>query len=267
MQCAALRTAPDVELDARGCSKVDAFAIASLALAIAARRIEDKPAVKFRDPTDPEAARLFARIEFRALCEGNSDWQPKATYEARQLRAYDPAYVDRLTEGLAEEAGDRSEVVKHAVELCLHELLTNTFDHSHSEIGCVVVGFVEGSSIVDLAVADAGIGIPEALRRSLPSLAIHPENDSSLVVRAVTSGLTSRPGRRGGLGFGNIRQQVAMRGGVLTLRSLPALASFGAGLLAQGSEVSFWNGTVVHARVDLSQPLDDLAGDTQMDVF
>ncbi|MBK7581106.1 MAG: ATP-binding protein [Myxococcales bacterium] len=268
--CISLEAADVAEIDARRCESIDAFAIATIAAAVISRHSRAESAPRFRAPASSETSALFIRLGFQELCESpNGDWKPASTFEARQLRAHDPAFVDRLADEFAQGANGVVEEARFSVRLCFMELLTNAFDHSLSPIGCLVASLRDDSGMVDCAVADAGIGIPRALRQSLrPGIAGAQQTDTELLVQAVTSGLTSRRERSGGLGLGNVRQQVVMRDGVMTIRSLSAAASFGPGLRVRGEEQgSRLGGTTVHARFDPRRPLHDSKGHEQVEVF
>jgi hypothetical protein len=70
-----------------------------------------------------------------------------------------------------------------------------------------------------LAIVDAGIGIPAALRRGRVQ-GLERAKDAEVIARAVEQrGLASRVQRPGGLGLKTIREAVEARGGSLTVLS------------------------------------------------
>lgn len=244
----------DVILNARECATMDAFAIVVLATTLARRRLVSEKATRLDPPRSTDAAKLFNRFRFIDLVAGAlPQWEAAESVEGRQLRAHDTDYVERVASAASDVSEKDHADAKFAVNLCLLELLTNAFDHSQSPVGCFVAALREQSDWLHLAVADRGIGIPEALRRSLPPdrLGDRTEADADVVVKAVTNGLTSRKDRAGGLGLGNVRQQVATRGGVLHVIAGTALARFGPDLEVSAITMgTSFAGTVVHAFFD-----------------
>src|SRR5439155_583854 len=113
------------------------------------------------------------------------------TLELRQMLVHDRLYTERLAEVLVGHVRGYDEDATHLVHLCVNELLQNTFEHAGSPEGAFVhCRWYKKDGNVRIAVADGGIGIPEALRRSVPSL--HREADAAVIEAAVTrAGLTS----------------------------------------------------------------------------
>ena len=136
----------------------------------------------------------------------------------RQLHALDPVYLKGLADLLVRLVPGTSEETSHLVQLCLNEFVTNVRDRATRALGCfVLVRWFQEKENVRIAIADAGAGIPRALRCK-PRYA--GRDNQALVREAVmTEGVTSRSDKYGGFGLKRIREIVTQREGGLIVIS------------------------------------------------
>jgi hypothetical protein len=115
----------------------------------------------------------------------------------------------------------------------LGELLTNTAEHANSAVGAfgaaqVHSGATSGRAGVEVAVADAGVGILESLHTN-PAYA-HLANSSIAIQTALRRGVSAEaaePSR--GNGLSHVTRQLRQHGGKLLLRSGNGVARVTAG--------------------------------------
>lgn len=138
-------------------------------------------------------------------------------------------YPKEVAELVASRVEGVTEDASYIVELFLKELLQNVFEHAESSVGCIAHArwYVRDGN-VRLAVVDAGIGIPSALRRRRVQ-GMQRLVDADVIAAAVTQEkLSSRlGGRPGGLGLKHVREFVVQRQGSVTVISQGAKVTFG----------------------------------------
>lgn len=230
-------------LDARAVRKWGPLSMVELGLAIAQRRRLGHPTLTFLPPTDEVAAHFSDEAGLARLLAGEESTRRAAdTLELRQMTTHDRLYTERIADVLVERVEGYDEDASHLVHLCLNELLQNVFEWAASPEGAFVhARRYRKDGNVRIAVADAGMGIPGALREKLQR-----ESDLEIVEAAVTrAGLTSSPRASRGLGLKLIRDIVTSRQGRLTVASHTALVSFGPGDLVRPRRCGFVRGTAV----------------------
>jgi hypothetical protein len=223
-----------LEIDASACEWFSPLGTTLLALAIARRVAGQADVPVFVPPTSREGREFLREVGFDRYLDGQGASREtdrrSGTIEMRQMAALDPTYIHQIADLLAERVPETSETTSHLIGLCLKELLQNVFEHAPEVPGAPVLCFVHSrwyarEHNVRLAVVDAGIGIPAALRRRQVR-GLQRSSDMGVVVAAVEQeGLSSARGRRG-LGLKLIREIVTDRDGSLTVISGTAKVKF-----------------------------------------
>lgn len=207
------------------------------ALAALARRQRQAPLV-VEDPEPGSPARAFATaVGFDDVLEGRPGpirGEPGRTVRLSEVREEED--VNRVAFEVARLLADedpRRQSARLTLEYVIIELLRNVIQHSGDELGGVVGaqlndrGFHQQKPVFQVAVADAGQGIPRTLRRQYPEI----EDDWVALERAMgpfVSG-TFAPGRTGGLenaglGLFHISEMAKGLGGRLLIASASATA-------------------------------------------
>lgn len=116
--------------------------------------------------------RFLRRIGFPQLLGFDKDHQAVPDMRIFPLtRVQESKQIASIANGVISmlEIGDPE--VENAIKYSLIELLRNVVQHSHSTIGGVVsAAFYPKSGLVDVAVADFGMGIRSSLRRAYPEI-------------------------------------------------------------------------------------------------
>jgi signal transduction histidine kinase len=134
----------------------------------------------------------------------------------------------------------------------LGDLIDNVLDHSGQDRGGVAAVRAYGARLIELAVADAGVGIRASLGRN-------PEyddlsSDAVAIRRALDAHVTSKPGG-GGIGLFLTRRLMELNGGALVVRS--GTAEVVAGSVKRTTEGLLpFAGTLVALRVRTDRPLN-----------
>lgn len=99
----------------------------------------------------------------------------------------------------------------------LSELCANTYQHSGGQSGCVLIQKYElaGGVVINVAVADAGQGVPNSLTARHGHFGDEPLD----YLRAAMQGRTARTNGRGGLGLRTVQDITSSSGGYVWLRS------------------------------------------------
>jgi len=169
-------------------------------------------------PEDKKVKKYLSRIGLLKYFGVNGlRLQPRYTsIELRQLTAIDPIYFEGIVELLDSEMR-LSGGVKDSIDMSLKELVTNVFDHSKSDVGCLVCAqFIPKRQIIWISAADWGIGILQSLRTRDEYKNL--KSDTEAITQAVEEGISSRPGRAG-LGLNHIKRFLRVNKGTLTIIS------------------------------------------------
>lgn len=217
-------------LDASRCAMFGPMGTALLALALSRRRSAGHPDLDLREPEAEDARQFLQEVGFhRFLTSDRANANPPmGTLEMRHLFSLVPAYTTDIADLIASRVPGTPEDVAYLIQLCLNELLQNAFEHARSKEGCFVqTRWYAHTGNVRIAVADAGIGIPAALRRERIA-GLERKGDPDVVVAAVTrKGITSRLGnKRGGFGLKLLHELATERGGKLVVISQTAKVVF-----------------------------------------
>jgi anti-sigma regulatory factor (Ser/Thr protein kinase) len=143
---------------------------------------------------------------------------------------------------------------RNAFRFCCAELLDNVFHHAYSPIGAVACAHMdEKNDVVELAIADAGMGLLRSFRDASPHL---PEvvTEEDAVRCALMPETTSKPLRHSGVGLFFTRKVAVRSGGLILLHSGGCryiIPSQGEG----PSHASRWPGTLVSIRIPGTTPI------------
>ena len=177
-------------------------------------------------PSNRLVARYLDRVDFNRLLTGAD---VAAEFVRRRAEGFRPVQhftahhevgtlADSLTlaatEALAVDGHDRT-----AVALAIREIGQNVFDHANSATGGFAVA-QRGRTRkeFEIAVADAGIGIPASLRANSEHAGI--SSDAAAIKRALMAGVTGKPGAHNkGLALAAIREFLRENDGTLLVRS------------------------------------------------
>lgn len=111
----------------------------------------------------------------------------------------------------------------YSVKACISELFNNIQDHTQYDIGSIFVQHYPNEKRVTISVSDFGLGIPDSVRKTVPSL-----DDSEAIIQSVKEGFTtkSKPTNKGiGLDY-LLRTVVLGNGGQVTIYSQGGIVRF-----------------------------------------
>lgn len=243
-------------LDASGVKTFGPLSMVALALAAARRKRAGLSAVDLRRPQDEQAAAYLDEVGFSRLLAGEDPSRRGAdTLEIRQMTTHDRMYTERIADVLVGNVEGYDENASHLIHLCLNELLQNVFEWAHSPEGAMVhCRWYRKMANVRIAVADSGVGIPEALRQRFAH-----QSDAEVIAAAVTrEGLSSSPHSSRGLGLKLIKDIVTSRNGTLTVISHTGLVVFGPGATVRKRRCEAVVGTAIEIdfrpHVDVRSP-------------
>lgn len=238
--------AMDPEADLLDASKVTTFgplSMVELALAAARRKRAGLASLALRRPVDEQAAAFLDEVGFSRLLAGEDPTRRRAdTLEVRQMTSHDRIYTERIADVLVGNVEGYDENASHLIHLCLNELLQNVFEWAESAEGALVhCRWYRKGANVRIAVADAGVGIPGALRSKFTG-----ESDADVIAAAVMrEGLSSSPHSSRGLGLKLIRDIVTARDGKLTVVSHTGMVVFGPGTSVRKRRCGWLVGTAI----------------------
>ena len=140
-----------------------------------------------------------------------------------------------------------------AFEWSINELTDNVLTHSKSQIGGLVQvsTFQKNRKRVEFVIADAGIGIPESLRRSYPEFT----SDTEALDKAIREGVTrdKSVGQGNGL-YGSWQICSHCNGQFLVESGYARLLDTAKGGLHVYHEKIPFSGTLIVATIDFSNP-------------
>lgn len=142
----------------------------------------------------------------------------KENVQLRLLSSMEPMVPETITDFITSQAGKVGDDEKYLLRMWITELLTNANDHSDSKEGFWVCGrYNPYRRDIRICVADSGIGIRKSLVDSgkLPASI----DDAQSIEKAIEAGMTSRPGKTGGLGLKHISSYVKSHDGSMTICS------------------------------------------------
>ncbi len=235
-----------------------AFADAMLPLvALALKYREEGVAFTIVPPVNPKLRRIMLKSGWLNYFDPR---YPEAEPEESDLNL--PAYrfanpdtqtfaVDRLLDRILRLVSRLERNHLRALEWALNEITDNVLTHSESEFGGLIQLVLKPhSQEIQFVVADAGIGIPNSLRRGL-SLSY---SDEEALEQAVMEGVTSGVGQGNGL-YGTIRI-AAVSGGAFSINSGSAFLSISRDRRTVVREESVGCvGTTVDCTISFARPL------------
>lgn len=236
-------------LDASRCERFGPMGTVLLSMALERRRLEGLPELSFAPPASDDCQDFLAETGFSRFTvtpNERAGTTPGGTLQMRQLKGLDPLYTESVAELLLHNVQGTSEEASFLVQLCLNELLQNVFEHAESRVGAFVHSrWYKHDGNVRVTVADAGIGIPAALRRRYVRDLQRESADKVLIAAVTEPGLTSRQaGRPGGRGLKHIHSLVMERGGRLSIISHQAWVVFSSKRTAR-RRAPFFRGTAI----------------------
>lgn len=165
-------------------------------------------------------------------------------------RVQDESKCEEIAQSLinfaCEHCGGHS-TTSGALRFCLAEVLENVFRHADSSIGAVVCAqALSGTGWVELAVADAGVGLLATLGSSEQYRDVVTDERTALRY-ALRPEVTSKPKAHSGVGLFFTRKLVLASGGDLLLHSGGRRLTFVKGKMTEEA-VSRWPGTFVVMR-------------------
>lgn len=135
-----------------------------------------------------------------------------------QLVAYSNSYqwLDlNLTSWLSRRLNISKESLRD-IKMSFGEIFNNINDHAQENIGCIFAQHYPASNTVNIAISDFGVGIPNNIRKILPSL-----TDGEALFKAIEEGFSSKTTPRNlGVGLHTlITNVVENNGGSVHIRS------------------------------------------------
>jgi anti-anti-sigma regulatory factor len=204
--------------DLSRCSFSDPFGTTLVAGAMIAC-IKKGHEVVYRNSKNNRLEQHFKRIGFYEF--GKSEIG-KTKYSGRQvelnyLKALDPTYTSAVIQVL-EGSLNMSQGVKDSLHVCINELMTNTFDHSETVLGCFACAQAYTyNGEVKICLTDFGRGILKTLKQ-VPEYK-HLKNSIEAIELAIQNGVTSRIGVRAGLGLDHIHRFLRVNNGQIHIIS------------------------------------------------
>lgn len=255
-EAALLSNEKDIIFDFSICSFSEPFAITLLVGAMLAS-IKKGHEVKYRPSPNKKLDDYLNKIGFYAWGRGKGEKTKSSgkQVELRHLVAVEPLYTDHIIKVLQYQL-TLSKGVRESLHLSLNELMTNTFDHSQTQMGCFVCAqaYKERGN-VSICLTDFGRGILKSLSSS-PKYG-HLNNSIEAIELAIKEGVSSRINRAAGLGLTHIHRFLKVNEGQIHIISGDGWVSWNYGqgeskrIIKKKLDVEF-DGTIVNiiARAD-----------------
>ena len=222
-----LASSTEIELDLGELEGLSASALAVLVATL--RKVH---AQGFCNPIDH-----FTPPKARDLCECLSHERLRALLNGDRLSVYhsnaaakvdicaceafsDSEDVAHAVNDILEHLVDRhrlGERTLHAVNCLLSDATQNVLQHADSGGGAIAVKMYRDRGVLELAVADRGIGIRRSLTKNKAFEAL--SDDADALRKALAPSCTSTPGKGRGMGLYQSKLIFAGNGGTLTVRS------------------------------------------------
>lgn len=182
----------EVKLDFSECEA--AFAGPMLALCAQVGRLRNEGVnCRLTLPKQSELSKLFVNANWASLIDPTiypaSRFRGTSQVPAIHFATADQqtAAVNKILDTLLSSLHKLSRSDLTAIEWSVQEITDNVINHSESSSGGYVqLSTLKSRGIVEFVVSDAGIGIPESLRRSFPELT----SDTTALDRAIREGVT-----------------------------------------------------------------------------
>jgi anti-anti-sigma regulatory factor/anti-sigma regulatory factor (Ser/Thr protein kinase) len=244
----------DIVLDFSKVSYVDANLMLPLASYTAYYRLNQYDFTLI-EPSDGVIRRLFVNTNWAHFIEpskyARNETRRSNNLPALQFLDGDAQHnvVNKAMEILLEtiKVGDRKQF--KALEWALNEITDNVLNHAESPIGGLVqIQSFPARNRVTFFVADAGLGIPFTLRKSIRSIT----SDSDALDRAIREGVTRNASTNQGNGlFGTFKCCEVSNGSFMILSNNAVLQYDANGLSIRTDRVPF-RGSFISATIDYS---------------
>lgn len=222
--------------------------------------------VFYQAPNRKELKDYLERIGFKYhFLQGREVEHKKTSVELKCLSGVDPGVSEAIVNIIADNlplSGD----AKYEMQTHINELMTNGFDHAHSQVGCYVCAqWYPSTKTLRISFADGGIGIFQSLKNSgkFPQI----KSDAAAVRLAIKPGITTRKGPTGGFGFDYMRKYVRNNGGTLSIVTGEAKVNFYKNKIEDKSEPTAFPGTVVDIKVSTKKKRTRITRRTKNDLF
>lgn len=228
-------------LDLEDCNHTDVWALVALGSLRLAERSRRPP----MRPTGPGGASRFAHaLGLNALSSPHGSGDPgkdEPDRTVRLTRVQKASEIERTADRMASliVTSPQSSSTRLAIRYVLVELLRNVLQHSKDPLGAIAAaqrmdaGSRRPTDMIQLAVADAGIGIPRSLHRAHPHLADYRQALERALLPHISGtfeeGLTGSF-ENAGLGLYMISEMARQTGGRMLI------ATTGAALVLQSGE-------------------------------
>lgn len=182
----------EIELDFSDCEAAFAGPMLALCARVGSLRSEGIEC-KLVLPKDDSLSKLFVNANWANLIDP-SNHRPSRFKGTSQVPAIhfisaedQSTAVNQIINTLLSSLSDFSRGDLAAIEWSVNEITDNVINHSESSTGGYVqLSTLKKRNIVEYVVADAGIGIPNSLRKSFPELT----SDTAALDRAIREGVT-----------------------------------------------------------------------------
>ncbi|MDR3626496.1 MAG: hypothetical protein P4L45_06670 [Ignavibacteriaceae bacterium] len=208
----------DILFDFSACSFSEPFAITLLVGAMLFS-IKRGKVVTYLRSSNKKLEDYLNRIGFYAWGHGTGK-EMKSTVkqvELRHLKGVEPLYTDNIITVLQHYL-TLSQGVRGSLHLSLNELMTNTFDHSQTQMGCFVCAQAYKSrGTINICLTDFGRGILKSLSTSDEYR--HLKNSIDAIELSIQEGVSSRKNRLAGLGLTHIHRFLKINEGQIHIIS------------------------------------------------
>jgi hypothetical protein len=207
------------------------------------------------EPHDAVLRRLFVNTNWAHFIEpqkySRNDRRRSNNLPALQFLDGDAQHnvVNKAMEILLEtiKVGDRKQL--KALEWALNEITDNVLNHAESSIGGLVqIQSFPARNRVSFYVADAGLGIPFTLRKSIPSIT----SDSDALDRAIREGVTRNSSTNQGNGLFGTFKCCEVSNGLFFILSNNAVLQYNENGLAVRTDRVPFRGSFISATINYS---------------
>jgi hypothetical protein len=207
------------------------------------------------EPNDPVLRRLFVNTNWAHFIDpqhfNRNEARRSNNLPALQFLNSDAQYnvVNKAMDILLEtiKVGDRNQL--KALEWALNEITDNVLNHAESPIGGLVqIQSFPARNRVSFYVADAGLGIPFTLRKSIPGIT----SDSDALDRAIREGVTRNASTNQGNGLFGTFKCCEVSNGSFAIISNNAILQYNERRLAVRINRVPFRGSFISATIDYS---------------
>jgi len=177
---------------------------------------------KYREPKDKDARKFLQSIRFNELFglkeERYNDFLGTAPFLQLQWMTTKNTYMAERIVQVFGEGLNMTEGVRESLVMSLNELMNNAFDHSESQIGCLVCAQAyPAKRTIRACLMDFGMGIRKSLSRNV-KWQKKIKNDVDAIRLAIREGVSSIEGSRG-LGLARLEDFLKINEGEMIIVS------------------------------------------------